>query len=356
MTTILSRRFVAIISRTVLATIISVTGLFLVIEILDNLGRQGTGGAIVNIRDALLSMPAILIAALPACCGTGCAIGLAIMDSRTEFALLRIMGTSKKRILGWIAAASVIWIIVFFALTEFLLTGTAEISREIEIRRSGSLLTSDDGVWLKTKDGYARIGAISSGGILVEDLLALGSENNSVSRVWHSDLARHGDDGWNMFGVTEANLGTDGVWRFSRSGNRLWTQGPDPELLNAFSIKPENLSLGRLVMISSSLRELGENTVAIDIILWSRIFDAISIAILMLGAFALVRNRTKESPTSVRAVSVAALIAMISYYYLQVIVRQHAMDANWPAIVGAALPALVFVAIVATYITRRQEI
>ena len=356
MTTVLYRYFFSLLTRTVIAVVVAISGLFFVLTLLENLSRQGTDGVFDDLRDTFLTMPEVVIAALPACCAIGSSVCLAIMDGRTEFALLRIMGTSKARLLFWIVSASLAWVLVFAALTEYVLPNTAAISREIEIRRSGSLLTSDDEVWLKTSEGFARVGAISSDGRRISDLWTFSSDSDSVELVRHARIALHRDGDWTLVTVSEANLASDGNWEFSEKVNHSWTHGPDPELLTAFTIKPVNLPFRRLVDLSASLRDLEENTVAIDLIIWSRVFDAASIIFLMIAGYALVRNRTKESPASIRAAAVISLVTMIIYYYFQVIIRQHAVDANWPGIAGAALPPLVFAVLILSVLALRRDV
>lgn len=336
------RYFIRLLTLSVAATIVAVAGLFFVLYLLDNLGRQDTGSAVDDLRDTLLAMPSVLVAALPACCGIGCAVGLAVMDGRTEIALLRITGAGRRTLHGWIATASVAWIAAFLVLTELVLPETAEISREIEIRRGGSLLTADEEVWLKTSEGFAMIGAISADGGEVGDLWTFSGRDGGIDTVTQSPSAAHEGGAWTREGVSRAELADDGNWDFSDAPSERWEAGPDPELLRAFTIRPDSLPLGRLFSLSESMRGVNQNTVVIDMVIWSRIFDAASIAVLMLAGFLLVRHRTKESATSARATAMAALVAMILYYYLQVIVRQHAVDANWPAVVGAALPPVAF--------------
>lgn len=352
--TILYRYFFALVTRCVVATVLAIAALFFVLHLLDNLGRSSIHGALGDLRDSLLAMPEVLVAALPACCGIGAAVGLAVMDGRTEFAMMRIMGASRRRLLAWTASTGAVWVVVFLALTETVLPSTAAISREIEIRQAGSLLTSGEEVWLKTSDGFAMIASISPDGTKVQGLWTFSGDNDSIDSVRNAKEAVYSDGIWSLTEVEQASYMAGGQWQFSEAGNGIWVHGPDPDLLTAFTIQPDKLPLGRLIDLSQSLRELRQNTVAIDMIIWGRVFDALSIVALMLAGHILVKTRTKESAVSIRAAAVVSLMVMIFYYYSQVIIRQHALDANWPGVVGAAVPPLILATLVLLALLGRK--
>ena len=354
MTSVLGRYVFAHLTRSVTFVTLAILGLFFVVDLLDNLGRTGLEGPFASLRDTLLSMPLIIQAALPPSCAVGCAVGLGVLDGRREMTLLRITGTSAPRLCVWITAASLVWVALFVAVNEYLLPGTAQVSRDIEVKRSGSLLATSEEIWIKTGEGYARIGSLSADGTTVGQVWTFAVGEETLERVRMAQEAVHDEGGWAMSSVTEATLGEDG-WVFEDIPSMAWPDGPSPDLLQSFTIKHASLPTASLLDISRSLRALGQNTVAIDLVIWSRLFDALSITILMLASLTLVRYRTTAGTSSARNMAALSLVLMMSYYYLQVIVRQQAIDSNWPGALGAALPTLIVLAALSVWLTTRKR-
>ena len=336
MTTILFRYFFVHLFKVVVSVLLAITVLFFVLDLLNNLGRPAIG-LLANIRDAVLEIPKVIYLALPASCAIGAAIGLAVLDGKGEIALLRTMGASASRLGGWMVVTSLIWVLTYLAVSEFVLPKSAALNRAVEIQRSGSLLTSSDTIWLKTSDGFARLNPIGPAGDQALDVWTFTGPEHTVTEVRRANHALFTAGSWRLVAVEQATF-ADGTWQFNTYDELPWAAGPDPELLISFSIAPTALPITRLLAVSAALRKLRQNTVAIDLIVWSRLCDALSIIVLMLASFVLVRNRIRPSTAAARNTGIISLLVMLAYYYFQVIVRQHTIDQDWPAYVGAALP------------------
>ena len=331
----LLRLFLAHVTRTIAMILAIVVGLFFVINLLDNLGDAG--GALAAVQASLLEIPAIVHAVLPASAALGGAVALALLDGRREMVLLRLSGISRLRLAGWLLLCSSLWVIGHLAFTELVLPEASKVSRNLEIKRSGSLITADEQIWLRTGDGFASVGYLTPDGSRVEDLWLFSREGAQLDRVRWAQVAAHADGAWTLYDVRVATL-ADGSWEFDRASSQPWPHGPDPELFVSFSIPPQNLPFGKLLELSAALAALQENTNAIDLIIWSRLFDALAIAVLMVATLLLVRYRTSASAGGVRVTAVVALVAVLLFHYFQLIVRQFGVEQDWLGLVGAALP------------------
>lgn len=340
MSGILFRHFLRHQVRTTFFVVASVLGLFFVLTLLENLGDAG-GGPLAALRATMLAMPAVLHAALPACAALGCAVSLALLDGRRELAMMRILGLRRRRLLLWIAAASLLWVALHAATAELLLPKSAALSRDLESQRSGSLVTAADSVWLKTADGYARLDLVTPQGGLLRDVWIFdyggadgGGGLRSVRRARHASYA---NEAWSLNDVDEATVGPGG-WTFASRPLAAWPGGPDPSLLASFAIPPASLELGKLRELAASLRALEQNTVQLDLLIWSRLGDELALVGLALAMLALARFRTRSSPGATRGAVIAAIVAVLLFHYFQIIAKQAAVDLGLPGAAGALLP------------------
>ena len=333
----LFRYFLFHVTRTVAMVLSIVIGLFFILTLLENLGDAESVAA--ALQTSLLEMPKIAHAAIPASAALGCAVALAILDGRREMALLRLIGISQARIVWWLLVSSVLWVAGYLAFTEMVLPETSRISRDIEVQRSGSLITTEEVIWMRTSDGFASVGHLAPDGTQVRNLWLFTKDGDNFSQMRWAQQANYSDGGWNLHGIEIATL-EDGNWEFSKAASMPWLSGPDPSLFVSFSIPPDSLPMQRLLELSDALRELEENTSAVDLIIWSRLFDALAIVELMLASLLLVRYRTGSDARTVRATTALALLVVLLYHYFQLIVRQHGVEQNWPGIAGAAIPPI----------------
>lgn len=340
MNTLMFRYLVIHLAKVIAAVTLVFLSLFFVLSLLENLGDD-LGGLVGSLRDAALKLPEVTHLILPATCAIGTAIGLAMLDNQGEMALLRIMGVSVKRLLRWIAALAVAWIIVHASIGEFLLAKSALIARNIENQKNNSFITGGEKIWLKTPAGFARIGLVTPDARNIHDLWLFDiTAGTNLHRVIRARQASHDGNHWLLENTQIATLADD-HWSFADQATMDWTDGPSPQLLNSLSIDPQHLPVMRLVELSRTLGELGQNTLAYDLVIWSRVVDTLAIAVLMLAGLLAVNNRTDTTHFSTtRAVGVVALVVMVLYYYASLIIRQATVTGGWPVALGAGLPLL----------------
>ena len=353
MTTRIFWYFFFYITRTIVIVMGIIIGLFFVLTFLENLGDDNANTFIQILRDTILEMPQIIHAALPICAALGCAVALALLDGKRELALMRIVGISSYRILMWIVATSLIWVIAYVSFNEYVMPKTASINRDLEIQKSGSLITAAEDIWLKTSDGFAKIGIVTPSGTSLRDLWTVHSEDSNVTMVRKINRAYFLNNRWELNNIQEARI-ENGSWLFATHDKLIWEDGPNPEVLTSFSIPPSNLEINKLLDLSKTLKLLDQNTVHIDLIIWSRLFDALMIAGLMLCTYIFVGFRTKADVGAIRTTTVLALIMVLLYYYFQLIVKQYAIDNNLAGHIGAAMPILGIVILLAVNFTYKR--
>ena len=339
MTSLLFRLFVQHQLRATAAVILGITTLFFVLTLLENLGDANIAGGIEALRATMLEMPAILHAALPPCAALGCAVSLALLEGRRELALMRILGLPRWRLLVWIACGGVLWVIAHAMVAEYLLPSSAALNRDLESQRRGTLVTETETVWLKTAGGYARFDLAGTQGTYLQQVWLFDYADEGISGVRQARSARYENDAWTLYGIQAANIGDDG-WDFDERGSEAWPDGPEPDLLANFAIPPDNLKLAQLRELAASLRALEQNTVRLDLLIWSRLGDELALLGLMLAMLGLTRFRIRTDASRTRNAIIASLLAVLLFYYFQVIVKQFALDQGLPGFVGAMLPLL----------------
>ncbi len=341
MTSLLSRYVIWFLAKIILATNCAVMSLFFVLTLLDNLSRSSISGLFHGLLDTLLRMAEILYLTMPASCAIGAAIGLAILDSRREIAIMRLSGVNFARLTRWVGAAALVWVVIHLIVGEMLLPRSASAALKLQAQQEGSLITARDEVWLRIPDGFASIAFISPDGKQLADVQLFVDREQYLDTVTLAEKAQYVDGNWQLENVVTAKL-IDQYWNFTEQDRQVWTDGPTPEFLTSFRLKPSKLSVFQLLALSAELQKFAQNTLAIDLVIWSRFADTAMIILLMLSSLSQIRNRTRYSSTHARTAGIVALAVMLVYYYMSVIIRQVSLLENLPALFGAFLPPLLF--------------
>lgn len=342
MTSIVGRYLVFFLCKVIAGIALIIITLFAVLNLLEGLGDQhlGLGGLLV---DVALQLPEIIYLVLPATCAVGAVIGMALLDTRGEIVLLRTMGVSAARLIRWLLIAASVWVIVHAVIGEFLLTTSAAAARKIESQRTGSFISSGQDIWLRTNSGFASVGLITPDSSILRHVWLFTTPGTAdLSRVVYARQAILHDDYWLLEEMKVATMHA-GSWEFSSQANEPWLEGPSVELLQALAIEPRYLPITRLLEVMEELGELGQNTLAFELVIWSRIIDSLTIFVFVFAGMLAVHNRPTRYAGSPRMAGAVALLVMFFYYYGTVVVRRATLDGNWPAFVGALVPPVVFV-------------
>ena len=354
MTSLLSRYVAWSLTKTCLATNCVVMSLFFVLTLLERLNHSSIIGLGHGLYDTLLRMPEILYLTIPASCTIGTAVGLALLDSRQEIVTMRLAGVSFAQLARWVGATGLLWVLVHIVVGEVLLPRSAIAALKLQAQQEGSFITSREAVWLRTESGYTSIGRITPDGENLTQVQIFISRDHALTGVTLAAKAWYADGSWQLTDVTTARLENQ-LWRFAQHDKLSWPEGPSPQFLTSFRASPSKLPVHQLIKLSSELRSLDQSTQAIDLVIWSRLTDAITILLLMTSALTLVRNRTTYSVKHARNASVIALIAMLLYYYCSVITRQLSLVNDWPPALGALMPPIALVLIVLAWLSYQRH-
>ena len=157
----LARRIVAKhVTKTTAFAMLGATAVLSVLQVLFTyLGELGTLNENYNAWQALLYVmwgaPRYLYEILPIAALIGAVLGLGTLASNSELVIMRSIGISLWRIVGWVIRSALILVILSFALSEWVIPYTNEQAKSVKDHQSVSALGEVKGYW--TREGQRFI-------------------------------------------------------------------------------------------------------------------------------------------------------------------------------------------------------
>lgn len=157
----LARRIVAKhVTKTTALAMLGATAVLSVLQVLFTyLGELGALNENYNAWQALLYVmwgaPRYLYEILPIAALIGAVLGLGTLASNSELVIMRSIGISLWRIVGWVIRSALILVILSFALSEWVIPYTNEQAKGVKDHRSVNALGEVKGYW--TREGQRFI-------------------------------------------------------------------------------------------------------------------------------------------------------------------------------------------------------
>ena len=149
-----ARRIVAKhVTKTTAMAMLGATAILSVLQILftylGELGSLKEGyGAWDALRYVLWGAPQYLYEILPIAALIGSVLGLGTLASNSELIVMRSVGVSLWRIVGWVIRSALILVVLSFALSEWVIPYTNEQAKGVKSHRTAAELGEVRGAWI----------------------------------------------------------------------------------------------------------------------------------------------------------------------------------------------------------------
>ncbi|TLU67336.1 LPS export ABC transporter permease LptG [Thalassotalea litorea] len=336
-----------------LAVLVSISGIIKFVEQMRAVGRGNYDLADAALY-ALYSVPRDVEIFFPMAALIGGLIGLGMLANNSELVVMQAAGLSKLQIIKSVMKSAALLIVVSMAIGEWVAPEGEKSARELRARAisSGSLISAKNGVWAKDGDLIVHITEVQDTMNLkniaiyrFDDQYKMSLWKNADSATWQI-----AEKQWLLTEIEESQL-TDKQINTSRRDTELWTSSLTPDKLGVVTVKPESLSVTGLLSYLDYLKQNNQETSRYRLAFWRKLMQPITVAVMLLVALSYIFG-------PLRSVSMGARIMMgigtgISYDFLNRMFGSMSLTFQFPPIIGAILPSLLFVAI-AIYLLGRK--
>ena len=328
-------------------------GLSSILKYVDQLRKVGKGS--YDLLDAglyvLFSMPRDLELFFPVAALLGALIGLGMLASNSELVVMQAAGWSKVSIASAVMKTALPLVVIMMAVGEWVVPVAEQTAKELRTNAlsGGSLITAKRGTWAKDGQDFVYIGHIVNPAELHNVTRYQFGAGGQLQTVTHFGQAHYQQNAWLTTQVERSQFFESEI-RGEHIPSMEWQSTLTPEKLSVVTVKPESLSIQGLREYLAYLRDGKQETSRYELALWRKILQPFAVAVMMLLALSFIFGPLRN--TSMGARIIMGVVAGFGFNMADQLFGPLAIVFEFPAVVAAALPSLIFIFIAFVLLRR----
>ena len=343
---VLDRYIGKTIFNTIMMTLFMLVSLSGIIKFVDQLKKAGQGSydALGAGMFTILSVPKDIQIFFPMAELLGALLGLGMLAQRSELVVMQASGYTRLQVALSVMKTAIPLVLLTMAIGEWVAPQGEQVARNYRAQAmyGGSLLSTQQGLWAKDGDDFVYIERIKGddelGGVSIyafNDQRRLQSVRYAASAKFDKDRGQ-----WNLSQVDESNLKDPKQITGTQTVTSTWKTNLTPDKLGVVALEPDALSISGLHSYSRYLQSSGQDAGRYQLKMWSKIFQPLSVAVMMLMALSFIFGPLRSVAMGVRVVT--GISFGFIFYVLDQIFGPLTLVYNIPPILGALLPSALF--------------
>lgn len=355
---VLDRYIGKTIFNTIMMTLFMLVSLSGIIKFVDQLRRTGQGDytALGAGLFTLLSVPKDIGIFFPMAALLGALLGLGTLAQRSELVVMQASGFTRLQIALSVMKTAIPLVILTMVIGEFVAPQGEQMARNYRAQQQlgGSLLSTKNGLWAKDGNNFVYIQRLKDnndlGGISIYSF----NDQRRLQSVRYAASATYDHDNkvWKLSQVDESNLTNPLQVTGSQTVSGEWRTSLTPDKLGVVALDPDALSITGLYDYTKYLRQSGQEAGRYELNMWSKIFQPLSVAVMMLMALSFIFGPLRSVSMGMRVVT--GISFGFLFYVLDQIFGPLSLVYNIPPFLGAVLPSAAFFAISMFMLLKRR--
>ncbi|HGY3026410.1 TPA: LPS export ABC transporter permease LptG [Acinetobacter baumannii] len=318
----LARRIVAkYVTKTTALAMFGTTIVLSVLQILFTyLGELGELKPDYNAWQAFIYVlwgaPRYLYEILPISALIGAVIGLGALASNSELIVMRSVGISLWRIVGWVMRSALLLIVLSFALSEWVVPYTNEKAQSVKSHRSVAALGEVKGYWSREGQRFIYIDYANSQGYLRDIQVVDFNKDYHLQSLINAEQGKFIQDGqWTLQKASQMDILTDGNSILNNHDQQSLGLALQPKYVHMVTLDPEDLSPSQLISFMRYMDEYSQVPKTYQLAFWQKVASPFSLITLVLVACSFIFGPLRQQSMGFRLV--IALFIGLGFYYLQ---------------------------------------
>ncbi|CAH0534412.1 Lipopolysaccharide export system permease protein LptG [Vibrio stylophorae] len=347
------------IGRTIIATsmltLSTLVGLSAIIKYVEQLRKvgEGTFDLLQAFYFVVLSMPRDIEMFFPMAVLLGALIGLGMLASSSELVVMQAAGFSKLNIGVSVLKTAIPLMLLVTLLGQWGAPQAQKLAREMRATAisGGSIMNSRYGVWAKEGQDFIYLAQVKEDNQLHGINIWRFDDKGALTQSLYAPTGTYlADQGWQLHNVTVTHF-TNAKISETKQPEYFWNSVLTPDKLAVVTVKPEELSLSGVYDYVSFLRDSKQDASRYELALWRKVFQPLSIAVMMLMALSFVFGPLRSVTMGARILS--GVIFGFGFYIANEVFGPMILVYSLPPIIGAVTPSLVFLALAVMLLNRR---
>lgn len=349
------------IGKTILAsimlTLFMLVGLGAIIKFVEEFRAVGQGNydGLHAAYYTILTIPKDIETFFPIAALLGSLMGLGGLASRSELVVMQSAGFSRFRIGLAVMKTAIPLMIITMVMGEWGVPQTEQYARNMRsiAQSGGSMLATQGGFWAKDGNNFIYIRRINNEKNL-NNILIYQFEQRELKSILRADKAVYTDkDGWILQKVQKSTIGKETIQQ-AKEKDQVWKTSITPSKLGIVSLKPESLSISGLADYVGFLKETGQDPKRFEITFWRKVFQPISMAVMMLLAISFIFGPLRSSTMGAKIV--IGILAGFVFYVSDIVFGNLSLVFSWlPVPIGALIPSLLCLSVVWWLLNKKRD-
>ena len=342
----------------IFATLLTLVGLSAIIKFVEQFRSVGKGT--YDIWQAVaftgLTIPKDIETFFPMAALLGALMALGNLASRSELVVMQAAGFSRFKIGMAVMKTALPLVLLTMVIGEWGIPQTEQFARDMRARAlsGGSMLSMKNGVWAKDGNNFVFVRRVTDDAKLNDIYIYTFDQHRNLTELKHVNQASYSEDEskWTLRQVNHSMISKDEITTSNRLSEK-WETNLTPDKLGAVSLRPTSLSISGLYNYISFLRETGQDVSRFELTFWRKIFQPVSVGVMMLLALSFIFGSLRSVTAGARIVT--GICFGFLFYVVNEIFGQMSVVYNMPAVFGALMPSLLFIVMIWWLLSRKRD-
>ena len=331
-----------------LLLLVALVALFALFDLIRELGDLGKGNYSLSrvLVYVSLSQPSHVAVIFPIAALMGTLFAIARLSAQSELTVMRSSGLSLSRLAGFATAIGLVFSLFTVLFAEFIAPAAEEMAKRLRVSATSSVVATQfrSGFWVKDDHAFVNIQSVTVDTQLLDLRIY---EFDNAYRLASLRIAKRASydfpaNRWVMEDVEKTTFKGQTA-RMERLPTDEWNTAMTPNLLAVLRVKPDEMSLLSLSAYIDHLRDNKQNSTHYELAFWGKILLPATVIIMMLLAipFAIQSQRA----TGLGGKLLLGIMLGLAFYFVNQLTSNLTVLNDWPALLSAAIPLLVFFAL-----------
>ena len=342
----------------IFATLLTLVGLSAIIKFVEQFRSVGKGT--YDIWQAVaftgLTIPKDIETFFPMAALLGALMALGNLASRSELVVMQAAGFSRFKIGMAVMKTALPLVLLTMVIGEWGIPQTEQFARDMRARAlsGGSMLSMKNGVWAKDGNHFVFVRRVTDDAKLNDIYIYTFDQHRNLTELKHANQASYSEEEskWTLRQVNHSMISKDEITTSNRLSEK-WETNLTPDKLGAVSLRPTSLSISGLYNYISFLRETGQDVSRFELTFWRKIFQPVSVGVMMLLALSFIFGSLRSVTAGARIVT--GICFGFLFYVVNEIFGQMSVVYNMPAVFGALMPSLLFIVMIWWLLSRKRD-